>query len=123
MTETITIKELATKAGMEARGLRRLLRDKFPRTTKGKAYEWEVNDPRVDLILQAATERKSKTKKASYDASDPKTAEPTTKKNNPPTKPIKKQPKTQKPKTTKKVVKTVPVQEGGEANGDEAASA
>jgi hypothetical protein len=123
MTNTISIKQLATKAGMEARGLRRLLRDKFPRMAKGKAYEWEVNDPQVELILQAATERKSKIKKVNYDASEPKTEKPTTKKNNTPAKPVKKQLKTQKPKTTKKVVKTDSAKKGGEANDDEAASA
>jgi hypothetical protein len=120
MTDIITIKELATKAGMEARGLRRLLRDKFPRTTKGKAYEWEVNDPQVDLILQAAVDRK--TRKVNYDASEPKTVEPPTNKKNTPTKLVKKQLKTQKPKTAKKGAKTESVQKGGEANGDEAAS-
>jgi hypothetical protein len=122
MTDTITIKQLATKAGMEVRGLRRLLRDKFPRTSKGKAYEWEVNDPQVGLILQAATERKSKTKNVSYDASEQKTAKPTAKKNNPPTKPAKTQPKTQKPKATK-TVKPTDNKEGGETNGDSAANA
>jgi hypothetical protein len=121
MTDTITIKELATKAGMEARGLRRLLRDKFPRTTKGKAYEWEASDPQVDLILQAAADRK--TKKVNYDVSAPKTEKPTTKKYNAPAKPVKKQPKTQKPKTTKEVAKNDSPQEGDEANGDSAASA
>jgi len=120
MTDTITIKELATKAGMEARGLRRLLRDKFPRTTKGKAYEWEANDPQVDLILKAATERKIR--KVNYDASELKTVKPATMQRVT-TKPVKKQTKTMKPNTTKKVAKTDSVQEGGEANGDSAASA
>jgi len=38
------------------------------------------------------------------------------------TKPVKKQPKTQKPKTTK-TGKPTDIKEGGEANGDTAASA
>ena len=122
MADTITIKQLASEAGMEARILRRLLRDKFPRKTKGKAYEWQTNDPQVDLILQAANEHKSKTKKVSYDASEQKTAKPTTKKNNTPAKPVKKQLKTQKPKTTKNTVKIDSTQKGGEANDDKAAN-
>ena len=114
MAGTITIKQLASKAGIEARVLRRLLRDKFPKKAKGKAYEWEANDPQVDLIFKAAADHKSRTRKVSYNANDPKTMKPTAKKKNTKFKPVKEQPKTQKPKATKTGEKTDLTQKGGE---------
>lgn len=99
MAETITIKQLASQAGMEIRALRRLLRTKFPREKKGKAYEWEVNDPQLDLIIQAAADRKIR--RVTYNASDLKTTKPSTPEKNTKKAPVKKQPKTQEPKATK----------------------
>ena len=122
MEDTITIKQLANQAGMEVRTLRRILRAKYPRKAKGKAYEWQVNDPQVDLILQAVTDYRSKVKTVRYDANEPKNAEPTTKKKNASAKPTKGQLKTQKPKATKTGENTDSAQKGGESDGNNAAN-
>jgi hypothetical protein len=122
MVDTITIKQLASKAGMEVRTLRRILRAKFTREVKGKAYEWQANDPQVDLILQAASDHKSRARKVSYDASDQKTVKPTTKKMNGKTKATKKQPKTQKPNATKTEETNDLARKGGEEDDNKAAN-
>ncbi len=114
MEDAITIKQLANQAGMEVRTLRRILRAKFPRKAKGKAYEWQVNDPQVDLILKAVANHKDRVKKVNYDASEPKTKEPTNKKKNANAKPAKGQSKTQKPKATKTEAINESVQKGSE---------
>ena len=52
MADTITVKQLANQAGIEARTLRRILRSQFPRETKGRAWEWQPDDPQIELILK-----------------------------------------------------------------------
>ena len=51
--QTIGIKELAEKAKIKPTILRRVLRVKFPRANKGKAYEWQQGDPQIEQILKA----------------------------------------------------------------------
>ena len=55
MTEqqTINLKQLSERAGVEPRTIRRILRAKFPRANKGKAYEWQQDDPQIEQILKA----------------------------------------------------------------------
>jgi hypothetical protein len=60
MADTITIKQLADRAGVEARVLRRVLRSQFPREAKGKLYEWQPDDPKIELILKAVGNHKAK---------------------------------------------------------------
>lgn len=62
MAETITVKQLADKAGVEARVLRRILRSQFPREAKGKLYEWQPDDPQIELTLKAVASQKGKPK-------------------------------------------------------------
>jgi len=50
---TIGVKELSDKAKIDPRILRRILRAKFPRADKGKAYEWKQGDPQIEQILKA----------------------------------------------------------------------
>ncbi len=52
--KTISVKQLAERAGITPAHLRRILRSQFPRETKGKAYEWKPNDPQIGLILKEA---------------------------------------------------------------------
>ena len=59
MADTITVKELADKAGTGARTLRRFLRSKFTRADKGKAYEWKPGDPQAEAILKAWADGKN----------------------------------------------------------------
>ena len=74
MADTITVKQLAGKAGMEARVLRKLLRSQFPRQAKGKLYEWQPDDPQIDLILKAMGNHNGKSE------AEPKAEKPKTKK-------------------------------------------
>lgn len=60
MPDTITVKQLADKAGVEGRTLRRILRAQFPRETKGKTWEWQPDDPQIETILKAVADRKPK---------------------------------------------------------------
>jgi predicted transcriptional regulator len=83
--QTITVKQLAEKAGIPPASLRRILRARFPRVDKGKAYEWKPNDPQIELILKAA------------------------KNGHKPVKAEKKATKKTQPKVTKKAVKSVPM--------------
>ncbi len=58
MPDTITVKQLAAQAGVEGRTLRRILRARFPRETKGKTWEWQPGDPQIESILKAVSGRK-----------------------------------------------------------------
>jgi hypothetical protein len=53
MADTITVKQLVDKVGIEGRTLRRILWSQFPRETKGKAWQWQPDDPLIELILKA----------------------------------------------------------------------
>jgi hypothetical protein len=57
---TIGIKELSKQAGIDPRILRRILRAKFPRADKGKAYEWQQGDPQIEQILKAVKNNHNK---------------------------------------------------------------
>ena len=72
MAETITIKQLANRAGTDPRALRRILRSRFPREEKGKAYEWQPDDPQIELIIKAVENHKAQTKTEKYKAEKPK---------------------------------------------------
>ncbi|MGD0794707.1 MAG: hypothetical protein ABR958_03825 [Dehalococcoidales bacterium] len=50
---TIGIKELSGRAKVKPQILRRVLRAKFPRAEKGKAYQWQQGDPQIEQILKA----------------------------------------------------------------------
>jgi len=71
MTDTISVKQLANQAGTDPRTLRRILRSQFPRETKGKAYEWQHDDPQIELILKAVKNHKAQTKAENYKAEKP----------------------------------------------------
>jgi hypothetical protein len=86
---SISVKELAERAGIPPAHLRRILRAKFPRTDKGKAYEWKPGDPQIELILKAA---KNGHKPVQHYKAEPQTGD-------------KAQPG--KPKATKKTTKAV----------------
>jgi hypothetical protein len=81
MADTITVRKLADKVGLEARALRRLLRSQFPRETKGKAYEWQPGDPQIASILKAAKNghRPGKTGKPKTATKTPAAKKPTVK--------------------------------------------
>jgi transcriptional regulator with XRE-family HTH domain len=51
--QPITVKQLADRAGISPSRLRRILRTRFPRDTKGKLYNWQPDDPQIELILKA----------------------------------------------------------------------
>lgn len=59
MADTISVKQLANRAGTDPRTLRRILRSQFPREAKGKAYEWQPDDPQIELILKAVENHKA----------------------------------------------------------------
>jgi hypothetical protein len=71
--ELITLKQLANRAGTDPRTLRRILRSQFHREGKGKAYEWQPDDPQIELILKAVENHKAQTKTEKYKAEKPKT--------------------------------------------------
>jgi len=71
MADTITIKQLANRAGTDPRTLRRILRSQFPREEKGKAYEWQPDDPQIELIIKAVENHKAQTKTEKYKAEKP----------------------------------------------------
>jgi hypothetical protein len=73
MVDTITIKQLANRAGTDPRILRRILRSQFPREAKGKAYEWQPDDPQITLIIKAVENHKAHTKTEKYTAEKPVT--------------------------------------------------
>jgi hypothetical protein len=50
---TIGIKEVSDRAKVKPQILRRILRAKFPRTDKGKTYQWQQGDPQIELIIKA----------------------------------------------------------------------
>lgn len=62
MADAITVKQLANQAGTDPRTLRRILRSQFPRETKGEAYEWQPDDPQIELIIRAVENYKTKPK-------------------------------------------------------------
>ena len=68
--ELITVKQLANQAGTDPRTLRRILRSQFPREEKGKAYEWQPDDPQIELIVKAVENHKDKPTKQ-YKAETP----------------------------------------------------
>jgi hypothetical protein len=81
--KTITVKELAEKAGIEPTHLRRILRTRFPRADKGKPYEWKPGDKQIALILEAvksnghkATTKITATKKTTTERTQPKVVKP-----------------------------------------------
>ena len=92
--QLITVKQLANRAGVEARVLRRILRKQFPREAKGKSYEWQPDDPQIELILKAV--KSNKAEKTEPKSEKPKVEEPKAK----PEKPEPKKPKAQKAKAT-----------------------
>ena len=53
--ELITLKQLADRAGIKPTQLRKILRQRFPRENKGKAYEWQPDDPQIELILKCVS--------------------------------------------------------------------
>ena len=55
----ITVKEVASKAGVEPRVLRRLLRKSFGGGSR-KTYVWEPSDPQIDKIVKAVQASKEK---------------------------------------------------------------
>lgn len=73
MVDTISVKQLANRAGTDPRTLRRILRSQFPREAKGKAYEWQPNDPQIELILKAVENHKAQTNAEKYRAEKPVT--------------------------------------------------
>jgi hypothetical protein len=73
MTDTISVKQLANRAGTDPRTLRRILRSRFPREEKGKAYEWQPDDPQIELIIKAVENHKAQTKVEKYKAEKPVT--------------------------------------------------
>jgi len=56
--QLITVKQLANRVGVEARVIRRILRSRFSREAKGKVYEWQPDDPQIELILKAVANHK-----------------------------------------------------------------
>ena len=56
--QLITVKQLANRVGVEATVIRRILRSRFPRGAKGKVYEWQPDDPQIELILKAVANHK-----------------------------------------------------------------
>jgi hypothetical protein len=78
MADTITVKQLANRAGVEARVLRRILRSQFSREAKGKLYEWQPDDPQIELILKAVESHKVGKEKP--EAEKPKPEKPKTQK-------------------------------------------
>lgn len=67
--QLITVKQLANRVGIEARVIRRILRSRFPRGVKGKVYEWQPDDPQIELILKAVEKQR-------VDKTKPKTEKP-----------------------------------------------
>ena len=61
MADTITVKQLADRAKIKPTTLRRILRSRFPRETKGKSYGWQPDDPQIELILEAVKVNGNKT--------------------------------------------------------------
>ena len=61
--QTIGIKELAEKAKIKPTILRRVLRAKFPRANKGKAYTWQQGDQQIEQILKAVKDNPQKSTK------------------------------------------------------------
>lgn len=57
--ELITVKQLADRASISPPKLRKILRTRFPRETKGKSYGWKPDDPQIDLILKAVKSQKT----------------------------------------------------------------
>ena len=81
--QLITVKQLANRVGVEARVLRRILRSRFSREAKGKVYEWQPDDPQIELILQAV--ENPKTEKPKAEKPKAKTVKPKTTKAEAPT--------------------------------------
>lgn len=61
MADTITVKQLADRAGIKRTQLRKILRQQFPRKDEGKNYGWQPDDPQIDLILKAVKSQKANT--------------------------------------------------------------
>jgi hypothetical protein len=76
MADTITVKQLADRAGVKPPVLRRILRRQFPREAKGKSYSWQPDDPQSELILKAVNNHKAG---ATQPAEAPTTEKPATK--------------------------------------------
>ena len=72
-SELITLKQLANRAGITPTLLRRVLRKRFPRENKGKAYEWQSDDPQIELIIKAMENHKAQIKTEKYKAEKPVT--------------------------------------------------
>jgi ribosomal protein S25 len=77
MADTITVKQLADRAGVKPSVLRRTLRSRFPRENKGKLYSWQPDDPQIELILKAVKNHKAEATKA--EPAKPTTEESATK--------------------------------------------
>jgi len=58
MPETITVKQLADKARVDPKVIRRVLRSQFPRDSRVKSYEWSADNPELKLILKAVEKHK-----------------------------------------------------------------
>lgn len=85
MTQTqekqpITVKQLANRAGVKPAVLRRILRSRFPRENKGKAYEWQPDDPQIELILKAVENHKANATQPAKKTKAPKAEKPKTEK-------------------------------------------
>jgi len=79
MADTITVKQLADRAGVKPAVLRRTIRSRFPRETKGKAYSWQPDDPQIELILKAVNNHKASATQPAKKAEAPKAEKPVTK--------------------------------------------
>jgi len=97
--QLITVKQLANRAEVEARVIRRILRSQFPREAKGKSYEWQPDDPQIELILKAV--KSNKAEKTKPKSEKPKVEEPKAK----PEKPKPEKSKAQKAKALQPKVK------------------
>jgi len=70
--QPITVKQLANQAGVKPSVLRRVLRSRFPRETKGKSYSWQPDDPQIELILKAVNNHKASATQPAEKAEAPK---------------------------------------------------
>ena len=111
MVETITVKQLADKAGIEGRTLRRILRAQFPRETKGKTWEWQPDDPQIESILKAVADRKPKAETPAKKTPTKKPAAKPTKAKSERTPAKKTQPKNAGPKATEEPQAAVTAEE------------
>jgi len=79
--QPITVKQLADRAGVKPSVLRRVLRSRFPRETKGKLYSWQPDDPQIELIIKAVKNHKAEATKSAEapEAEKPEAEKPATK--------------------------------------------